>query len=362
VISQEEQVSLMDMLATWDDEASTTPPSMNEEVAVTSHPITLSKFRSQSTSPVYGAQGILHSEEARVNLGKAMEMTGFKDLRQKQEQQRDSMVVWAQKKRQGVMDGYSMRKLQLLPYFERQKDQLAKKQSAIIGRIEDKHVIDELDMREAHELETKNNTIALTHMEAYCKGQTASGEAHDRTITDRDLAELTKARRARDQMDAKHSAAISVLRGEQGRRISQRLLKQEEELAELEMRQLKELESLQRECDEMVRMWDEDTQKRRRKLERWWNIETEIWRKKVERDTHVHFSGVLPQIQWPCAASAEKDKRETLVKRHTIAVYPAPGMQLGVDRVPRSASPLAKHHRFSAAFTVRNGFVSKAQG
>jgi hypothetical protein len=215
-------------------------------------------------------------------------------------------------------------------------------------------------MREGHEVETRNNAIALKHMEAYCRGEITSGDLHDRTITDRDLAELTKARRARDQMEAKHSGAISVLRGEQSRRISQRLVKQEEELAELEARQVKEIGSLQRECDDMVRDWDDETQKRRSKLETWWNIQVEIWRKKLERDTGIHLSGELPSIEWPRADLDEGNKRRDPIKRHTIAVSPAPGLQPDGERGPRSISPARKQHRISTAFTIRSGMIGKA--
>ncbi|KAG9948109.1 hypothetical protein KCU85_g5228, partial [Aureobasidium melanogenum] len=358
-MSQEEQDTLMNMLVAWDDEASTTPPTIHES-EVTSHPASYPKSRSQSRSPVCGAEQLQTlEEEKRKNLEKALGMPEFKDLRQEQERQRDSLVAWAGKKRQGIIDGYAVRKLQLLPYFDRQKDQLSEKQSAVIARIEDKHVLDEHEMREAHEVETRNNAIALKHMEAYCRGETTSGDRHERAITDRDLAELTKARRARDQMEAKHSGAISVLRGEQSRRISQRLVKQEEELAELEARQVKEIDSLQRECDDMVRAWDDETQKRRAKLETWWNIQVEIWRKKLERDTGVQFSGELPTISWPSTDVVESNRRRDPTKRHTIAVSPAPGLAPAENRGPRSVSPARKPHRISTAFTIRSGMIGK---
>ena len=161
-------------------------------------------------------------------------------------------------------------------------------------------------------------------------------------------------------MDAKHSGAISVLRGEQSRRISQRLVKQEEELAELEARQAKEIGSLQRECDDMVRNWDDETLKRRSKLETWWNIELEIWRKKLERDTGIQFFGELPPIQWPRADANEGNKRRDPMKRHTIAVSPAGGLQPDEDRGARSISPARKQHRISTAFTIRSGMIGKA--
>jgi hypothetical protein len=358
-MSQEEQDTLMNMLVAWDDEATTTPPTIHES-EITSHPTSYPKSRSQSRSPVCGAEENTLAEDKRKNLERALEIPDFRLLRQEQERQRDSLVAWAGRKRQCVIDGYAVRKLQLLPYFDRQKDQLAEKQSAAIARIEDKHVLDEHEMREGHEVETRNNAIALKHMEAYCRGETTSGDLHDRTITDRDLAELTKARRARDQMEAKHSGAISVLRGEQSRRISQRLVKQEEELAELEARQVKEIGSLQRECDEMIRDWDDETQKRRSKLETWWNIQSEIWRKRLERDTGIHFSGELPPIEWPRADLNESNKRRDPMKRHTIAVSPAPGLQPEGDRGPRSISPARKQHRISTAFTIRSGMIGKA--
>ncbi|TIA41238.1 hypothetical protein D6C78_01918 [Aureobasidium pullulans] len=357
VMSQEEQDALMNMLVAWDDEATTTPPTIYES---TSHPTSFPKSRSQSRSPTCGAQEHSPPEEMKRNLEIAMEQPGFKELRQHQERQRDNLTAWAARKRQGVIDGYAVRKLQLLPYFDRQKDQLAEKQSAAIARIEDKHVVDEHEMREGHEIETRNNAIALKHMEAYCRGETTSGERHDRAITDRDLAELTKARRARDQMDAKHSGAISVLRGEQSRRISQRLVKQEEELLELESRQMKELESLQRECDDMVRDWDEETQKRRSKLERWWTMQVEIWRKNLEQETGVQFSEDLPPIQWPLPDNNETIKRKDPTKRHTIAGSPAPGLQSHGSRELSSISPTRKHHRISTAFTIRSGMIGKA--
>lgn len=359
VMSQEEQDVLMNMLVAWDDEA-TTAPSASHDSAITSHPTSFPKSRSQSRSPLGGSLNLPLSMEAKENLDKAMRLPDFKELRQGQEKQRDNLVAWGSKKRQAVIDGYALRKLQLLPFFERQKDQLAEKQSAIISRIEDKHVVDEHEMRQSHEIETRNNAIALKHMEAFCRGETTSGDRHGRAVTEQDSRELTKARRARDQMSAKHSGTISVLRGEQSRRISQRMLKQEEELADLEKRQIKELESLQRECDEMIHDWDEETQKRRVKLQSWWDIELEIWRKKLERDTGIHFSGSLPLIPWP-GVNVVDNKRDTS-KRHTVAASPVSDMRSGANSVRASISPGRKEHRISTAFTIRSGMIGKAQG
>lgn len=216
-------------------------------------------------------------------------------------------------------------------------------------------MLDEADLRETHEAERRNTATALRHMEAYCRGETTTGEQHGRTVTDQDMRQLSKARYARDNMDTRQTGAINVLRGEQSRRMSRRLLKQEEELLQLEARQQRELDSIQQDHDNALRVWVQEVSKMKAKLQEWWSIETEIWRKRLEKETGAYFGGTLPPVSW--YGESDGDVVERRVPNGTL---------FEEEHVEGSAgsSPLLpaikRESGISSAFAVRSSMVGRA--
>lgn len=167
-----------------------------------------------------------------------------------------------------------------------------------IADVEDKHVAAEASLREKHNTAKRNTAIALRHMEAYCRGESANGQLHNRLVNDQDRRELERTRNARDQMDSRQESAINVLRGEQNRRMKLRLQRQDSELEQLQNRQDKAVAAAQTDYDDQMTEWEDEVSAKRGQLEGWWILETETWRRKLERDTGVLFDGDLPRIPW----------------------------------------------------------------
>lgn len=227
-----------------------------------------------------------------------------------------------------------------------------------LSQVEDKHVRDEMDLRACQDTETRNTAIALRHMEAFCRGESASGEQHRRLISDQDRRELAKTIHRADQMDKKHEGEINVLRGEQARRMAQRIHRQELDVHQLENRQRRELEAVQDQYEGALLELKDEVQRMRERLHRWWQLQVEIWRKGLEQETGTVFDGALPLLEWPDDDDEEfpKARRDTLDDLPVLA-----GIHRG--REAFSAKPplpsMSKELGLSTTYQVRNSAVSQ---
>lgn len=217
-------------------------------------------------------------------------------------------------------------------------------------------MLDEADLRETHEAERRNTATALRHMEAYCRGETTTGEPHGRTITDQDMRELSKAQYARDNMDTRQTGAINVLRGEQSRRMSRRLQKQEEEILQLEARQQRELDSIQQDHDNALRVWVQEVSKMKAKLQEWWFIETEIWRKRLEKETGAYFEGTLPPVSWYGESDGDVVERRKVLNGTLFEEEQGESSAGGSPLLPA----IKRESGISSAFAVRSSMVGRA--
>jgi len=288
-------------------------------------------------------------QKARSNLGKALGIFDFKDLRDQQKQMRDRFIAWEKARRNDMVMKASKRDEDVCREFERQAEQLTEQHEATVADVEDKHVMAEANLRDAHKTEVRNTATALRHMEAYCRGESVTGELHNRTITEQDRRELEKTRHSRDHMDVKHTNAINVLRGEQNQRMKLRLQRQIREHEQLEERKNRAAESAQHEHIRELQDLNEEVQRRKAQLESWWNLQTEIWRKKQERDTGVLFDGTLPPIPW--VKDEPKDVEVDVVDASEMYGHAQ------VSNEPELPS-MKKEHGISTSFALRSRLVS----
>lgn len=221
-----------------------------------------------------------------------------------------------------------------------------------ISQVEDKHVQDEMDLRASQETETRNCATALRHMEAFCRGQSASGDIHHRVISDQDRRELAKAKVRWQNMDKKHEDEISVLRGEQTRRMTQRIHRQQLEVQQLEKRQNTELEAIQEHYDGALHTWKMEAERRRERMKEWWHLQVEIWRKDTEGEG-VLFEHRLPSPEWSDVddESAERGRRDTLHELPSISGTAREGEN-------KSASPPARQAKgISTTIALRGSSI-----
>ena len=183
-------------------------------------------------------------------------------------------------------------------YHESREEELMLHHGNAMSEAEDKQVKAEADMREAHEQEKRDNATALKHMEAYCAGTYSTGEAHSRTVTDQDRAELEKAKRTRDAMDPKHESAINVLRGEQGRRMRLRQQRQDKEVQELRRALRKEELELERACTSGAHRFEDFAAEKQRRVRARRDLQHAIFVKKVELEPGEEVDGKLGKLPW----------------------------------------------------------------
>lgn len=301
VMTQAEQNALLEKLEQW-DEASSIAASL------------ISERRRSSKLPDLGHVSPISrtaSDELKVDalaqqdLDTIMERSDYKLLRQDQADQRDRFLAWVQKRRVELEAYHELSSRAFELRHQAAMEDLLDAHAAAMSDAEDRQVQAEADMRQAQSREKRDNTTALKHMEAYCAGIYSTGELHGRIITEQDLTELEKTRRARDQMDAKHESAINVLRGEQSRRMKLRAQRQEREVQELRKAQGKDVLELARVCAQEVHQAEDCAAGKKHSIRLRWQIQNSMVVKRYELESGVVVQGRLPSLEWPSDYSVE---------------------------------------------------------
>ncbi|PNS15985.1 hypothetical protein CAC42_4386 [Sphaceloma murrayae] len=250
-----------------------------------------------------------------INLAKALRIPQYAILRTKHTQQRNRLLRWDDEYRAALEAAADRRREAVAREFDRLHDELLDKvdpthvhhavspanpvqHAATIVSVEDKHISAEADLRTAQDTERRNTQTALKHMEAYCRGESANGEPHGRTISEQDRQELAKAQRLRDNMDIRHESAINVLRGEQNQRLRRRVQRHDQEIEQLQRRRERELDRIQRDLDMEALEWKSQVSQKRAVLERWWAMETQICLTKHGRVMNLFPEDILSPLSW----------------------------------------------------------------
>ncbi|KAK5164376.1 uncharacterized protein LTR77_010072 [Saxophila tyrrhenica] len=234
-MTQEEQEAMLDKLEQW-DEAASIAPSIKSEIGPPG----------VRRRPAPGGRTI--SDESRVDSvatnhtpsERLLERPEFQELQNHHNELSVRFRTWIEEHRALIQSTHDRLQTELKARQEAATEALVEHHANAMAEAEDKQVSAEANMRTAHEKEKRDHATALKHMEAYCAGTYANGEPHNRTITESDHSELTKARWVRDTMDNKHASVINVLRGDQARRMKMRADRQEREVQELKKAQRQE--------------------------------------------------------------------------------------------------------------------------
>ncbi|KAK4543449.1 hypothetical protein LTR36_005592 [Oleoguttula mirabilis] len=297
VMTQAEQGALLGKLDQWDEAASVAPSVTSERRASTTSR-RQDALSSDSRTVLDEPKAAPLAAKLQHDLDRVMERSDFKALRQEQAEQRDRFLIWVQKRRAEVEAHHEQLPPELKSRHEAAVEEMLEAHNAATSEAEDKQVKAEADMRQAQSQEGRDNATALKHMEAYCAGIYRTGEPHNRTITEQDLAELEKTRRIRDQMDAKHESAINVLRGEQGRRMKLRCQRQDREVLDLRKTQIKEELDLELKCAQELHQLDDGAAEKKRCTRLRWQIQNAMLVKQYESEAGVLVRGRLPSVEW----------------------------------------------------------------
>jgi hypothetical protein len=192
-----------------------------------------------------------------------------------------------------------------------QKRTLAKKHSAVIEKmrerhtktamnLEDRHLAAELEYRKTLDQSAKNVRIRLKHMEAYCDGlgKSPAPDMPPRIVTERDLRELGQQYSLEQNMMQLHAAKVNVMRDRQTKDMEKLLERQECEMQKLIEKNAKEIEQLESDFAD-----EEDTlatifSVRQAMLDTRWRLELEILRKNVEKERGLKYALLSPP-EWP---------------------------------------------------------------
>lgn len=296
-MSDESQEQVMLKMAAWSNNAQESVRASSE----TRTPVVMVEPRPSSKSrhrTLFDESSVWAVQQAQYNLTKAMYEPEFRAMRKTQIAQRDRLMRLDKQHKEELVAALAIRKQDLSAEFDRRTEGLYAEHANINADVEDKHVSAEGSLRIAQDIEKRNHSVALRHMEAYCRGQGSTGQPHYRSITDQDRRELARARHTHDQMDFKHQSAINVLRGEQNQRLRARRVRQAHEFGMLGVDKdlaMRELEATH--ADDLGR-WDQEVSRNKAKLREWWYLQTETWRQKVAWYSGMVFDGRIPSVSW----------------------------------------------------------------
>jgi hypothetical protein len=294
VMTQEEQTELLDKLEQWDEAASIAFSVASEK-----------RYSAQPRGPgiisrTVSMESKVDSMAPRAKTDTAIwnERADFRQLHTEQTELLERFIVWIDRQRTELKSKHDQLRNTMRTHHESAADDLLEHHESAMAEAEDKQVKAEADMRETHLQEVRDNATALKHMESYCEGTYSTGEPHNRTITDQDRAELEKTRRIRDSLDAKHSSAINVLRGEQGRRMKLRAQRQEREVQELKRAQRREELELERACTNETHRFDESVAEKRKRMRVRRDLQAAILTKRGPSDANPVLEETFQTVNW----------------------------------------------------------------
>lgn len=124
-MSEEEQDALMSRMAAWEDAASAMSSARATSTDLEGEYQTPQSAESRDS--LSSALGSMEIQEAQQNLDRAMNLAGFRKLRENQEQQRDRLAAWDRNNRQILSDECIARKQDKIPVFKIQEAELSEK-------------------------------------------------------------------------------------------------------------------------------------------------------------------------------------------------------------------------------------------
>lgn len=295
VMSQEEQAALLEKLDLWDEAISLTPSADTSRRTSAIPPLDSHSSRATSSS---GHSEREPSPQSLQELGRITALPEYITLLEAQISQRTRFLSWVNDKRAALAEQHDRLRTEMRTSHESAIEDLAEHHAQALAEAEDKQVSAEAELREVHERERVSSTTALKHMETYCAGVYSNGSPHGRVITEQDMILLENARRERDGMDGKHSSAINVLRGEQGRRIKLRSLRQEREAQELvRVQRMEELE-FERGCSSEAGVLEASLEGKKKRVGWRWELEMAVLAKKLGGESDEDGVVKLPTAGW----------------------------------------------------------------
>ncbi|KAM3422416.1 hypothetical protein BST61_g2767 [Cercospora zeina] len=298
VMTQEEQNALLEKLEQWDDALSMST-SMSSSRRNSSHTAAAIRCVNHDSHTLSDDASIAPlSVESQHHIHQALAREDYKLLHIGQTEQRDRLLRWALKQSEELLVKHEQLRQVMLSTHEADFEEMQEQHALATSDAEDKQVKAESELREVHEKERRDNATALKHMEAYCAGTYSNGEAHDRTVTDQDFAELEKTRWYRDSMNVRHENAINVLRGEQSRRLRLRASRQDRALQDLKRQQRKAELELERSCNGELAKLNDTFEQKRRKIRWRWELQMAILAKKIEAEIGNQLDCRLPTADW----------------------------------------------------------------
>lgn len=294
VMTQEEQSALLDKLEQW-DEAASIAFSLGSEKRYSAQPRGPGII-SRTVSMESKVDSVV--PQAKTAAEAFYDRPDFRQLHKEQTELLERCLRWMEKQRSDLKARHDHLRNEMRTHHESVADDLLERHENAMAEAEDKQVKAEADMRESHVQEIRDNATALRHMEAYCAGTYSTGEPHSRTVTEQDRAELEKTRRIRDTLDAKHSSAINVLRGEQGRRMKHRAQRQDREVQELKRAQRREELELERACTNETHRFDESVAEKRKRMRVRRDIQAAILAKRGSSESHTSVDGSFQAMNW----------------------------------------------------------------
>ena len=140
-----------------------------------------------------GGSPVDHAEEEflKRNLEQALRFDDFRDLRQRETNERTKFAKFLAKQRTALGAFHQQQGPSELASFEASRRQREDEHLYDLTTMEDRHILAEMDMREEHLNKARSSAYALKKMEEYCRGdETMIG----RKVTEQEMHRLESQR------------------------------------------------------------------------------------------------------------------------------------------------------------------------
>jgi hypothetical protein len=251
-----------------------------------------------------------------ISIDSALAKEAFKSFQAQEKEQLERVLAFESNQRKALSAHHTSSLKRLAALQEASKDEKMQQVGPCIGcpsrvslrtlqherdmeHLDEVQILAELELREAHKVETQNVATALKHMEAYCLGSGQSHPDHPHVVTEEDFKKLDRQRMTQKGLPRRHENAINVLRAKQEVQKESRLSKQRAEVTLLDEAHEKERVAEEAEHAADMEKLEAIIQHRRKRLQQRWDLKFEMWRRDWETQHKSAIDFTLEHETWP---------------------------------------------------------------
>ncbi|KAL8842058.1 MAG: hypothetical protein Q9170_000661 [Blastenia crenularia] len=228
---------------------------------------------------------------------RSMQHPRLKKLRWSQLEEQRRFIRFEADQRGVMRSRKANKERQFLDEYPEKVKATKERHAETLASLEQRHLLAEVDLERALEIERQGCDTRLKHMQAYCNPRSIIEGMPNRVVTKQHHRQLEQQYHVRSGMDNLHAARINVLREKQGKQLERITGKQEIELKDIEKELARRMQELESSCQSDEQLLRHEFSERRKRLTSRWALAEAIERKKLENETSEAYAPLSP-IEW----------------------------------------------------------------